>query len=266
MKRLHTMASALRGFIISVFFIAGLFGAVSQSKALPVPILTPLGGCCFRVAYALPAAEAGNWVSMTITPGGGVTVVGASSTPNFGILWTPASATWTHTMIGPYFPTGPNIVVGRICFNAVGAFVVTITFVDKFGGVYSVPYPLNCPPIIGGFPGLNASGTSIGDSGNTPKSQIEEMAGIEPVLSTSLYPNPTNDETTVSLSLADSAPVTITVNDMTGKVVSTIENGAIFNAGVHNFPIETNNYSAGAYYVQIHSGSYSNTLQLNVVK
>ncbi len=266
MKRLYTMASALRGFVISAFFIAGLFGAVSQSKALPVPVLTPLGGCCFRVAYSLPAAEAGNWVSMTITPGGGVTVVGAASTPSFAVAWTPASATWTHTMIGPYFPTGPNIVVGRICFNAVGAFVVTITFVDKFGGVYSVPYPLNCPPIIGGIPALNASGTSMGDSGNTPKSQIEEIAGIESVLSTTLYPNPTNDETTVSLSLANSAPVTITVNDVSGKEIAAIENGTVLNAGVHNFPILTDNYSAGVYFVQIRSGRYSNTIQLNVVK
>lgn len=267
MKRLHTMVSALRGLCISVFFIAGFFGAISQSKALPVPILTPLGGCCFRVAYALPAAEAGNWVSMTITPGGGVAVTGATSTPNFAVAWAPPSATWTHTMGGPYFPPGPNIVVGRICFNAVGGFVVTITFVDKYGNVYTTIYQLNCPPpIIGGFPALNTSGTSVGDTGNAPNNQIEEITASEPVLSTALYPNPTNDETTVSLSLASSAPVTVTVNDMTGKVVAAIENGAVLNAGVHNFPIEINNYSAGVYYVHIQSGDYKNTIQLNVVK
>lgn len=264
MKRLSNFVSAMRGLFLSAVFVAGFISATSESLALPTVRVFPLGGCCFQFGYSLPAAEAATWVSMTATPGGGAVVTGATSTPNFAIAWAPPAATWTHTLGGPYFPVGPAIVVGTACFTPVGPFIVNVTFTDKFGGTYVIPVVLNCPPPAIIVPG---GGSIDFDMPNLPKrNQTEEMSGSEAVMGTSIYPNPTSDETTISLTLASNVPVTITVNDVTGKVVSTIENGKTLNAGTHNLALNTANYTSGVYYVTVKSGDYINTIPLNVVR
>jgi hypothetical protein len=60
------------------------------------------------------------------------------------------------------------------------------------------------------------------------------------------YPNPANGNTNIKISLTTRTNVTITIMDVTGKTINTIEKNGL-QAGTHVIPVNTASYAAGTY-------------------
>lgn len=91
---------------------------------------------------------------------------------------------------------------------------------------------------------------------------IDEVSNISGV---NIYPNPATDLATVNILLAESAKVSVTIFDITGKLINTVYN-AQMNAGSNNVMIPTENMPAGIYFATISSEKYSKTLKLVITK
>lgn len=81
------------------------------------------------------------------------------------------------------------------------------------------------------------------------------------VTSTSIYPNPTSTSSTVEFNLATSSEVSMTVTDLSGKVVSERNLGQL-NAGANSSVINTALFTNGIYYVTVKSNGTAVTKKL----
>jgi hypothetical protein len=87
---------------------------------------------------------------------------------------------------------------------------------------------------------------------------FDPSMGIETIKNTainevSIYPNPTQNTTEVSYTLANNSTVEIQVVDITGKIIYNTELGTQ-NAGRNSVSIDASNYNNGIYYVTIVTG------------
>lgn len=80
---------------------------------------------------------------------------------------------------------------------------------------------------------------------------IEEQSQL---FGAELFPNPTTDNLTVRYISGVASEVTVTVTDITGKVVAEFEEGTQA-AGTHELNINTSSFAEGVYYVTIASGN-----------
>lgn len=64
------------------------------------------------------------------------------------------------------------------------------------------------------------------------------------------YPNPFNNETRISLSLATDCQVELNLYDISGRFLQHVYNGSIVG-GTNNLPVVMNNRAAGVYFVQV---------------
>lgn len=270
MKRVNTLVSALRSLALVAFFIIGLVSASGEAKAglgFPTVRLIPAPGpCCFYVQYSM-VGGANTWTSIGCVPtppaviNVATSVAGYANTPPPAPVWTP--------MPGPYFaPTGGAwVTIGTICVNPNGVNPFCVTFhIQGVNGQLILQQVCRQCGGVANPGGIMQKDESVEVSGASDNVQTEEMTGSEAIVSTSVFPNPVSDEATVTLSLNGNTPVTITLNDVTGNIVSTIENGKTFGMGTHSFNINASELVSGVYYVTVRSGDYTNTIQLNVVK
>lgn len=85
-------------------------------------------------------------------------------------------------------------------------------------------------------------------SNNVGLDENNQLFGAE------VFPNPTSDKLTVRYALGVASDVTVTVTDITGKVIASIEEGAKAE-GTHQLDMNTASYAEGIYYVTIASGN-----------
>jgi hypothetical protein len=69
-----------------------------------------------------------------------------------------------------------------------------------------------------------------------------------------VYPNPTNGQSFVDLTIAQSAAVDLRVFNMLGEEISVIASEQL-QAGAHRFVYETSSLSSGLYYYQLTVGN-----------
>jgi hypothetical protein len=94
---------------------------------------------------------------------------------------------------------------------------------------------------------------------------LNQPVGIEDItlddFMTQVYPNPGDGDATVSVGLLRQGGITISVTDLTGKLIGSL-NKENLGAGDYTFSLSEvigNNLSAGAYLIRIDSGNYSKT-------
>src|SRR5690606_37921830 len=79
------------------------------------------------------------------------------------------------------------------------------------------------------------------------------------------YPNPFNPSTTISYSIPFSVDVTLSVVDLTGRVVSTMQMPRQ-SAGTHKVSFDAANLSSGVYLYKINAGGYSASRKFTLIK
>lgn len=80
-----------------------------------------------------------------------------------------------------------------------------------------------------------------------------------------VYPNPSNDKSTLTFSLNTNATLELTVTDMTGRVVYS-QNGVNGQVGLNAIYLETKKLDNGVYFVNLNSANIKLTQKLNVIK
>jgi hypothetical protein len=81
----------------------------------------------------------------------------------------------------------------------------------------------------------------------------------------SVYPNPLNSSTTISFFLSHSQLTTISVYDLTGRIVLTLAD-EIMNAGVHAVVFDGTELSSGIYFAQLKTSNSQFTRKLVLIK
>lgn len=81
----------------------------------------------------------------------------------------------------------------------------------------------------------------------------------------SIYPNPSNDKSTISFNLNESAILNLTITDITGSVVLT-QNGVSGQSGINAIYIDTKKLENGVYFVNLNSAKIKLTQKLNIIK
>jgi hypothetical protein len=79
------------------------------------------------------------------------------------------------------------------------------------------------------------------------------------------FPNPTTGIATVSYSLKSSADITIEITDMTGKIVSIMNEGSKV-AGNYQVSLNVTNLESGMYFYSLSNGTSKVTKTMTVVK
>jgi len=79
------------------------------------------------------------------------------------------------------------------------------------------------------------------------------------------YPNPFNPSTNISFYLPQSSQVRLSVYDITGRLVATLEDG-LRTAGDHVIPFDASSLSSGMYFYKIEAGSFVETRKMMLIK
>jgi hypothetical protein len=83
---------------------------------------------------------------------------------------------------------------------------------------------------------------------------LPEGQGLQSQLK--IFPNPTNGRTIISFTTPKAGKVSLTIYDITGKLIKTITNAEL-NEGGHTFNLDVNNFRAGVYLLRMQSGQIS---------
>jgi hypothetical protein len=94
---------------------------------------------------------------------------------------------------------------------------------------------------------------------------VEDHSTSSSTAITKIFPNPSNDISTMEFNTSNDGQVRVVITDLLGNVVSEAYNGFL-NAGQHSVNINTTNLLSGAYYINVKSGSSNITKLINVVK
>jgi len=102
---------------------------------------------------------------------------------------------------------------------------------------------------------------------NTPTTSAEnETEVVREFALNQNYPNPFNPTTNISFSLADAAPVKLTVYNLLGQEVATLISGKVMNAGTHNVAFNAASLSSGVYIYRLEAGSFVSNKRMTLIK
>lgn len=79
------------------------------------------------------------------------------------------------------------------------------------------------------------------------------------------YPNPFNAQTTISYSLPETGPVTLTIYNILGQKVATLFDG-IQTSGEHRVVWDAKNQPSGIYFTRLESGDHKSSSQMLLLK
>lgn len=79
------------------------------------------------------------------------------------------------------------------------------------------------------------------------------------------YPNPFNPTTTINFNIPKEDFVNVTIFNSIGEKVATLLDG-IMTSGSHSLTFDANGFASGLYILRMSSGSYSNTIKMNLMK
>ena len=105
--------------------------------------------------------------------------------------------------------------------------------------------------------------------GDTPLSGVTDVKKTSDVVTTynldQNYPNPFNPTTTISFSIPQNGLVTLKIYDILGREVATLLNEEK-NSGAYTLSFDASNLPSGTYIYSIHSGNYSSTKKMMLLK
>ena len=117
----------------------------------------------------------------------------------------------------------------------------------------------------------NANGTRFGDRVYTVNTtmpiqvSLEDEAVPQQFAVQQAYPNPFNQYTTVTYSIAHPEPVRLALYDALGRVVQSIDQGTL-PAGTHEILVDTEDLPTGTYFYEMQTPSTRQTKSITKVK
>lgn len=155
-------------------------------------------------------------------------------------------------LVGGPFPVfaGDNLLVVAGHFGG----TTEVTFWAAQSVEAGVVLGFNATDALFQLTGPRAMMVRLGMSGYLGTEELEKEA----LLIGNVFPNPTAGTTTVPVTLQDAADVTLTVTDITGKVVYT-QNAGTLTAGAHMLNVDSSEFAAGVYYLNVQAGEGSST-------
>ena len=151
--------------------------------------------------------------------------------------------TWYHTYTGANNDDTLKTVAQVNFVNAFSALGTVPDYRLKAASTASTGALFSNPKFVGGFVGINSL-TSIVDN------------------SFVLYPNPASQNTTISFSIADKNNVAVSVYDVLGNLVSTMNQSNEFEKGNHSINMNTSNLANGVYYISLTVNGVKETKKL----
>ena len=79
------------------------------------------------------------------------------------------------------------------------------------------------------------------------------------------YPNPFNAQTTISYSLSEPGPVTLTIYNLLGQKVATLFDG-VQTAGEHRLVWDASDMTSGLYFSRLENGGSGSTAQMILLR
>jgi hypothetical protein len=79
------------------------------------------------------------------------------------------------------------------------------------------------------------------------------------------YPNPFNPSTHIAFETLDTAPITLQVFDVSGRLVQTLASGT-FSAGVHEATFDASNLPSGIYFARLQGAQINHSIKMVLMK
>ena len=89
-----------------------------------------------------------------------------------------------------------------------------------------------------------------------------DLTATDAAIMPALYPNPANDQVTLTASIPQESSVTILVSDLQGNTMASYQRKAV--AGENQFVLDTNNLASGLYILRIQGSDTSSAQRLEV--
>ncbi len=80
------------------------------------------------------------------------------------------------------------------------------------------------------------------------------------------YPNPFNPSTTIEFSIAERAPITLSVYNINGELITNLVNGSEFEAGIYKVTFDASKLASGTYIYSINNGTNIITKKMTLLK
>ena len=80
------------------------------------------------------------------------------------------------------------------------------------------------------------------------------------------YPNPFNPATTIQFAITERAPITLSVYNITGELISTLVNGAEFESGSYKITFDASRLASGTYIYSINNGINTISKKMTLLK
>lgn len=156
--------------------------------------------------------------------------------------------------------------------------VVAYTFTDANGNYSFSNIPLGAYTVYVEIPGVNMIGGGVILTGSNPsrnnvlisvsqkeaRTYILEKDGSISVESANIYPNPVNDKLTLQLNTTLSQQLTISVYDVTGKLMSSIQTSAV--GGTQFITVDTHTLPQGLYFLKAQMSKEQRILEGKFIK
>ena len=153
---------------------------------------------------------------------------------------------WT----GPSSPDNFSTPVRINEFNATGYWPAAAGWSANYSAVLYSNWDNNYRLMWDWFGNTGIEGTSVG-------------AGMDMIQNA---PNPFNATTNISFNLAQSSPVTISIYNVAGQLVSTLADNQSFNEGSHSVQWNGQSFSPGVYFCRLNADGISQTHRMLMVR
>ena len=119
--------------------------------------------------------------------------------------------------------------------------------------------------VIIGFKYTHGGGNSmwVDDINFVNTTNVNALAAIDGKIN--IYPNPANNEATLSFSLTEQSDVQVMIVDALGRVMNNVANESM-EAGAHTIQVNTSMLASGVYNMVIHTNGDTQTEHFSIVK